>query len=87
MGFKRISVICESEKVEILKIKPLLGVMVKSNSKASLKLSAAGLFKYVWPFREHQALKGYAFTQYSTKMNNFNFLNLNEKIKKTSLYS
>ena len=31
---------------------------LKSNTYLNLHLSAVGLFKYVWPFSEHQALKG-----------------------------
>ena len=41
--------------VNYVNINPL---MPSGNKKESWKLKAAGLFKYVWSFCYHQALKG-----------------------------
>ena len=51
------------EYYDVIRIEPLLETVTKKVdyfpfTKSSHMLTAAGLFKYVWPFSGHQALKG-----------------------------
>ena len=61
VGFKGFNVVLVNrEKREDTFFNPLMpgGNKKVTDTWINLQLSAAGLFKYVWPFCYHQALKG-----------------------------
>ena len=58
MNFKVVPTCCKFVKIKLVHNPLVPGVHQKvTHTLTSLQLSTAGLFKYVWPFSGHQALK------------------------------